>query len=165
MSSSPEMPLTGLVWRLSMRWRAAIDREIAGLGLTAAQYAVLAPLLSLERQGRRPSQRELADVTGLESLYVSKLARALEQAGLVERAAHPGDSRAVQVSLSPHGREVIEQAIGRVVALQDRLTAAIGGPAGPEARALRQSIELLLNTVPGPTASASPTPPTTGAHS
>ena len=142
-----------------MRWRAAIDRDIAGLGLTAAQYAVLAPLLGLERQGRRPSQRELADVTGLEPLYVSKLARALEQAGLVERTSHPADTRAVQVGLSPHGRQVVEQAIGRVVALQDRLTAAIGGPAGPQAQALRQTVELLLSTVPGPGEHPDPSAP------
>lgn len=55
-----------LIWRLSMRWRAAMDQVLAPLGLTQAQYAVLAPLGSLARGGARPSQRELADLTGLE---------------------------------------------------------------------------------------------------
>ena len=81
--------MTGLVWRLSMRWRSAIDRAITPLGLTNAQYSVLAPLLGMERSGQRPSQRQLADFTGLEPLYVSKLARALEQACLIERSGHP----------------------------------------------------------------------------
>jgi DNA-binding MarR family transcriptional regulator len=148
-----------------MRWRSVIDRDIAALGLTAAQYAALAPLLALERQGRRPSQRELADFTGLEPLYVSKLARALEQAGLVERTSHPADTRAVQVTLTRAGRAVAEQAVERVVALQTRLTAAIGGPDSPQARALRQTLELLLSDPPGPPGQATPDPPRTGAPS
>ena len=85
-----ETPVTGLVWRLSMRWRSVIDRVITPLGLTNARYSVLAPLLGMERRGVRPSQRQLADFTGLEPLYVSKLARSLEQAGLLERAGRPG---------------------------------------------------------------------------
>jgi DNA-binding MarR family transcriptional regulator len=94
-----------LVWRLSMRWRSAIDRAITPVGLTNAQYSVLAPLIGLERSGQRPSPRQLADVTGLEPLYVSKLARALEQAGLIEHRGHRDDSRAVQLTLTDRGRE------------------------------------------------------------
>ncbi|MGW2118457.1 MarR family winged helix-turn-helix transcriptional regulator, partial [Streptomyces zhihengii] len=70
-----------LVWRLSMKWRVAVDRALAPLGLTHAQYSVVATLRGLDRSGIRPSQRELADHTGLEALYVSKLARSLEAAG------------------------------------------------------------------------------------
>ena len=33
-----------LVWRLSMKWRVAMDRAVAPLGLTHAQYVVLASL-------------------------------------------------------------------------------------------------------------------------
>lgn len=32
-----------LVWRLSTRWRATMDRALAPHGLTQAQYSVLAP--------------------------------------------------------------------------------------------------------------------------
>ena len=104
---------------------------ITPLGLTNAQYSVLAPLLGMERRGVRPSQRQLADFTGLEPLYVSKLARSLEQAGLLERAGHPDDSRAVQLSLTDRGRDVAAQATARVRALQDELTAPLGGLASP----------------------------------
>ena len=119
-----------------MRWRSAIDRAITPLGLTNAQYSVLAPLLGMERSGQRPSQRQLADFTGLEPLYVSKLARALEQAGLIERSGHPDDSRAVQLSLTDQGREVTAQATERVRGLQDELTAPLGGLDSPATRNL-----------------------------
>jgi DNA-binding MarR family transcriptional regulator len=139
-----DVPITGLVWRLSMRWRSAIDRAITPLGLTNAQYALLAPLLSLERAGQRPSQRQLADVTGLESLYVSKLARSLERAGLITRTGHPQDSRAVQLTLTDAGRDVVTQAITRVVALQDELLAPLGGPHSSEAQTFVRSVKTLL---------------------
>jgi MarR family transcriptional regulator, organic hydroperoxide resistance regulator len=95
-----------LVWRLSMKWRAAVDRATAPLGLSHAHYSLLGSLLSMQSSGRMPSQRELADYCGLEPLYVSKLARALDQAGLISRVPHPADTRAVQLSLTDRGKEV-----------------------------------------------------------
>ena len=145
-----EEPVTGLVWRLSMRWRSAIDRAIAPLGLTNAQYSLLAPLRGLEQAGQRPSQRELASFTGLEPLYVSKLARGLEQAGLLERTGNPDDSRAVQLSLTGRGRELTAQAVARVVALQDELTAPLGGLHDPRTRALIESLQILLGAAGPP---------------
>src|SRR5690349_5014005 len=88
--SEPTGRATGaIVWRLATRWRVAVDRALAPLDLTHAQYVLLAALWGIERAGRQPSQRELADETGLEALYVSKLARALETKGLVARHRDP----------------------------------------------------------------------------
>ncbi len=145
MDDQSDLPVGALVWRLSMRWRAAVDRTIAPLGLTHAQYSVLAPLLGMERAGRRPSQRELADFTGLEPLYVSKLARALESGGLVERTGDPKDTRAVRLGLTHEGRSVITEAIRMVRALHEELTAALGGPDHPRTRALAESLRALLD--------------------
>ncbi len=144
MAEQHQVPATGLVWRLSTRWRSAIDRAIAPLGLTHAQYAVVAPLLSMERAGRRPSQRQLADATGLEPLYVSKLARTLERAGLIRRADDPDDSRAVRLSLTDHGRDVTTRAMAKVVALQDELLAPLGGASSERTRDLVASLRILM---------------------
>ena len=150
MDERKDLPVGALVWRLSMRWRAAVDRTIAPLGLTHAQYSVLAPLLGMERAGRRPSQRQLADATGLEPLYVSKLARSLEAAGLVERTGDPKDTRAVQLGLTDRGRSVITEATRLVRALHEELTAALGGPDHPRTRELAESLRTLLDTPPKP---------------
>lgn len=105
MSTAPKGPTPGyLVWRLSTKWRVAVDRALAPLGLTHAQYTLIASLHGVWRSGYHPSQRQLADHTGLEPLYVSKLARALESSGLVRRTPDPADTRAVQLSLTPEGR-------------------------------------------------------------
>jgi DNA-binding MarR family transcriptional regulator len=80
--ATPIEPTTGfLIWRLSMKW-AATARVLAPVGLIHAQFSVLGALGGLSRAGLRPSQRELADFTGLEPIYVSKLARAMEKAGM-----------------------------------------------------------------------------------
>ncbi len=67
---------------------------------------------------------------------MSKLARALQQAGLIERAEHPDDSRAVQLTLTDRGREVTAQATERVRGLQDELTGPLGGLDSPATQAL-----------------------------
>ena len=85
-----------LVWRLATEWRTAMDRVLEPMGLTQAQYAVLAPLYAMSRGGARPSQRQLADLTGLDAVYVSKLVRALERGGLVSRSANPGSENVTQ---------------------------------------------------------------------
>jgi DNA-binding MarR family transcriptional regulator len=133
-----------LVWRLSMTWRARVDRAVAHLGLTHAQYSLLASLYGMSKAGRRPSQRELAGYTGLEPIYVSKLARALEGAGLLKRTEHPADTRAVQLTLTPRGVEIVDEAIATVHALQEDLTKPLGGIRGKRTRELAQMLRTLL---------------------
>src|SRR6266508_3385094 len=104
MSSSLPGPAGGrapsigfLVWHLTLRWRGELDGALAPHGLTGASYAVLASLYALSSSGIQPSQRELADFTGLETMYVSKLARALARAGLLEPEDNPSDTRALRL--------------------------------------------------------------------
>lgn len=133
-----------LMWRVTTKWRVAVDRALSHLGLTHAQYTLLASLYGLSRTGAQPSQRELADFAGLEAIYVSKLARALEQAGLVSRITHPADPRAVQLALTARGTDVADQAIAAVHALQEELTAPIGGVGGERNKELARTLRALL---------------------
>ncbi|MFJ7625219.1 MarR family winged helix-turn-helix transcriptional regulator [Streptomyces sp. NPDC097595] len=142
-----------LVWRLSMKWRVALDRALTPLGLTHAQYSLVASLQGMEHAGLRPSQRALADHTGLEALYVSKLARALETAGLVERTTDPSDSRAVLLSLTEGGRATTERAVAVVRELVDGLLAPLGGLGGKDTEAFTQALTALLD-VPVPPVTA-----------
>jgi DNA-binding MarR family transcriptional regulator len=145
-------PVPGLlIWRLSTRWRTAVDRGLAPLGLTHAQYTVLASLRGLTRAGRCTSQRQLADETGMDQIYVSKLSRALERAGLVVRTANPTDSRAVQLALTRRGDDVADEAAALVRDLLEQLTAPLGGLRGARTRALSDALELMLaGPVPTP---------------
>jgi DNA-binding MarR family transcriptional regulator len=142
-------PTTGaLVWRLANRWRAAVDRAVAPLGLTHAQYVVLATLRSLTTDGEQPSQRRLAEVSGLETIYVSKLVSALDRNGLVARQPDPGDARAVRLTLTERGVEVIDGAVAVVSDLHHELLAVVGGPESRPARDLRATLQALLDSTP-----------------
>src|SRR5262245_16034472 len=119
-----------LLWRLTMKWRAAVERAVTPLGLTHAQYTLLGSLYAHTGRYRQPpSQRELADYTGLDPVYVSKLIRALERAGFVDRTTHPDDPRAVQVRITDEGVDVIRRAVAIVHELLEVLTEPIGGMA------------------------------------
>jgi MarR family transcriptional regulator, organic hydroperoxide resistance regulator len=135
-----------LLWRVATKWRAAVDRAVAPLGLTNGQYSLLASLYGMTRSGDAPSQRRLADHTGLEPLFVSKLARALEARGLLERAPDPDDSRAVRLTLTPRGCDVARQAIAIVHELHEKLLADLGGRDSERTRHLVSTLQRLLQT-------------------
>jgi DNA-binding MarR family transcriptional regulator len=129
-----------------MKWRVAVDRALAPLELTHAQYVLLSSLYGMERAGQQPSQRELADRTGLEALYVSKLARALDTDGLIERTRDPADTRTIRLTLTDRGREVVRPAIATVRGLLDRLLEPLGGRDGERTEAFVSELTLLLDT-------------------
>ncbi|MDL5202091.1 MarR family transcriptional regulator [Streptomyces sp. ALI-76-A] len=152
-ASAPLGPTPGyLVWRLSNKWRTAVDQALAPLDLTHAQYVLLASLSGMERGGRQPSQRELADHTGLEPLYVSKLARALESAGLVGRSRDTEDTRVVRLALTERGRAAVRPAIDAVQVLLDQLLTPLGGLDSARTEEFGRTLVALLDTPLGGTA-------------
>jgi DNA-binding MarR family transcriptional regulator len=146
MVDMPAVPTPGfLVWRLSMKWRTAVDRAVAPFGLTHAKYSVLASLYGMHHEGRRPSQRELADRTGLEVVFISKLAQSLERDGLITRTRDPGDSRAVEIAITIAGLDTAGRAIAVVHALMDELTAPLGGTGSDRTARFMHDLQLLIN--------------------
>jgi DNA-binding MarR family transcriptional regulator len=148
-----------LIWRVAMKFRTAVDRELAPLGLTHAQYTLLASLYGRSRDGSRPSQRELADHVGLEPVFVSKLVRALESAGLLDRAAHPTDARAVRLELTETGTARARAAIDVVRTLTEQLTAPLGGLAGERTHLLSEALTDLLHAPEAPETPETPETP------
>lgn len=146
MIDGPHSPTPGfLVWRLSIAWRTAVDRAVAPYDLTHASYSVLASLYGMTHEGRQPNQRQLADQTGLEVVYISKLVRALEHKDLLIRRQDPADSRAVTLSLSEEGETIAVQAINTVRALMETLTAPLGGTASARTRRFMEDLRTLLD--------------------
>lgn len=99
-------------------------------------------LEELSKRGPR-SVGELAEALGIRHSSVSQTRRSLEEAGLVESKADPGDARSRRLSLSVAGRQLVrrlepvwellnatsvelDEESGHVVAALDRLDAALG---------------------------------------
>nr|WP_269329669.1 MarR family transcriptional regulator [Kineosporia babensis] len=142
--AEPVHPHGYLVWRLSTKWRVAVDRALAPLGLTHAQYSALASIAALQADQTNPSQRQLADHTGLEALYISKLVRSLENAGLITRESDPADSRARQLRLTAEGTRVTEQAVQVVKHLIAQLLEPLGGAGSARAQQFQHDLNTLL---------------------
>lgn len=146
-AAAPRAPSTGfLVWHLSLRWQVQLSRALAPLGITHTDYAVLATLHGLAGSGVQPSQRELADASRLEPMYVSRLARSLERAGFIERRRHAADPRAVQLSLTDRGVEVVTAARAVVVDLDEQRLAVLGGTSSERTAQLKEALIDLLNS-------------------
>lgn len=98
----------------------------------------------MRRKGAAPTQQDLARVMGLTPIYVSKLLRALQAAGLVARVPDAADSRALRLSLTEEGVARIAKARAEVMTLDRRLTEPLGAPDDPNALRFRIFLHSLL---------------------
>ncbi|HEX4254346.1 MAG TPA: MarR family transcriptional regulator [Streptosporangiaceae bacterium] len=78
----------------------ALGRELASLGLTAAEINVLANLAD----GRARTVSELGAATGSRPTTVTSVLDRLEHRGHITRGPRPGDRRAVLIELTGTGR-------------------------------------------------------------
>ncbi len=92
--------------------RREFDRRAAALGVTRAQWRVLARL----RRGDGRRQVELADLLDVEPITLCRMVDRLEEAGLVERRRDEADRRAWRIHLTGKARPLVEelQALGQL---------------------------------------------------
>ena len=104
--------------------RRAFDRRAAELGITRAQWRVLA------RLDLQPGQRQvdLAERMDIEPITLCRIVDKLEEANLVERRRDPGDRRAWQLYLSASAAPLVT----KLHALADSFSAEIFGSLNPE---------------------------------
>ncbi|WP_199440932.1 MarR family winged helix-turn-helix transcriptional regulator [Umezawaea beigongshangensis] len=89
--------------------QAAFDRQLVrDAGLSAAEYALLAPLSEAADGVLRT--RELGRAVGWERSRLSHQVNRMEKRGLVVREECPDDARGSMVRLTPAGRTAIESA-------------------------------------------------------
>ena len=103
-----ERSLEGLFRLAANRRFESRQTAVVGAVVTRAGYALLRGLADHGTCG----VRQLGTASAMDPATVSRQVSALIDEGLVERTAAEGDSRAVQLSLSAHGREVYERIVG-----------------------------------------------------
>src|SRR5438270_8339761 len=74
-----------------------------GHGLTLSQYGLLQPLAG----GGYARVRSLADQAGISPSTATRILDVLERRGIVCRERHDGDRRAVEVTLTERGAEIL----------------------------------------------------------
>lgn len=105
-SDDPQFEFVRECVLLGRKWRAKVDERLRPTGLTLARATVLYWIGELPPD---TSQRELADLVGIEGPTLVRQLHALEAQGLVERVAMPGDRRAKGLRLTAAAQPLIDQ--------------------------------------------------------
>jgi DNA-binding MarR family transcriptional regulator len=136
--------LTGRLLRVA----ALIEREtgayLSGIGLNRGEFDVLT---ALRRSDAPQSPGSLRTVSLVSAAAITKRVKALQQAGLVERHPNPEDGRGALISLTPRGRELVDQAFPEVLAIEHRLLASLSP--SQHARAVTVARQLLRSAEHG----------------
>lgn len=124
--SGPRISPGCLLWRATLRWQRRITTALKPLGLTHVQYMLLESLWRFDAQGRRPSQRELADRAGTDVMMTSQVVRTLADKGLLRRTVDRRDARKRVLTLTPQGRRLTERAMEVVARADDEHFGDVG---------------------------------------
>jgi DNA-binding MarR family transcriptional regulator len=102
-----------LLWRVSIKWRSAIEKALKPLNLTHPQFVVLAVLAWLTKDGNKVSQAEVGKIAGLDPNTTSQILRGLEDKKLIKRIQSV-DERSKNPVLTATGTKVLAQAMPAV---------------------------------------------------
>lgn len=87
---------------------AGMERQLAGSGVSGADYQMLAPLAEAGRAGMRA--RDLGHSAGWDRSRLAHQLRRMEERGLVTREQAPDDARGTVVHLTEAGRTALRTA-------------------------------------------------------
>jgi len=112
-------PRTGfgrLLSQVKTELMEALDRELAPLDITAAQYVILATLA----EGPTDSASNLCKGVSYDPGAMTRMIDRLERKGLVRRIRCPNDRRRINLELTSEGRAVYPRLIESAVAVLNR---------------------------------------------
>lgn len=115
-----------LLWHASLRWQRRITEILAPMGITHVQFALVATVWWLGKDGYPPRQREVAEHAGIDPAMTSQVMTVLIQRGWVVRGVDPADGRASRLYVTDAGRQIAEQAVVEL----DRAERKFFSPAG-----------------------------------
>ncbi len=125
--------------------RRHMDQRAQALGLTSAQWRVLANVARCEMLGQEPlNQTALADLLDMEPITLSRHVDRAEAAGLIIRKPNPADRRAYRLFLTDEARELV--ASFRVVSAEV-LKEALEGITDKERDALIDVLERIRTNI------------------
>lgn len=115
--------LGGLIGRAAQAWQLRAARALRPVGLTYAQYQLLAAL----QQSPGETQAAVARQAGIDAMTASVVLRKLERGRLIGRRASATDSRALKLSLSASGAATLARAHELVLQAEAAFFASVGG--------------------------------------
>ena len=145
-----EAPPPGLVLTLQRATHhviAALDAQARRMGLTPVEMNVIANL----SMGRLMTAGELANASGLRPSTLTGVLDRLETAGLLERAPHLRDRRAIAVALTKDGRAKARRVARTITGFEDRVAQIVPDSAMRGFFEVGRAIGSVQRTPAGPT--------------
>ncbi len=99
-----------LMWQVSMLWQRKLKNGLDTIGITHAQFLLLAALSYLSTTQNIVSQQDLARHVRIDKMMTSKVLRTLQKKGLLSRKKNKMDTRARTLALSESGEELLKAA-------------------------------------------------------
>ena len=150
----PDRKLGFLINDLARLLRRNFDRRLQSLGLTQVQWRAIAHLSRNEGM----TQAALAEILEVQAITLTRLIDRMENAGWVERRAHPSDRRAVQLYLTGRCQPILAEMQSRA---SETLGEALSGIAsGTEQQVVETLLRMKSNLVTAETAATATEPKT-----
>ena len=105
---SPAKNLYLLLHDVARLLRRTIDQRAQAIGLTSAQWRILAVVARAETFNQQPlSQAALADQMDMEPITLSRHIDRMQASGMIERRPNPTDRRAYHLFLTDEARPLV----------------------------------------------------------
>lgn len=114
-----------LLWHATLRWQRGIAAALQPLGLTHAQFVLLAVAWWANAHGESPTQLALAAQAGTDVNMTSQVVRALERKALMRREPDPADARAKRLHVTKAGAALAERAVSVVEAVDEEFFSGV----------------------------------------
>ncbi len=128
-----------LVGSLASAMRTGLNRELASLNISSAQWAILDAC----HEGEADTLTSLARVIPLDSASISRYVDRLVRVGLVQRSRSTRDRRLVRLSLTDAGNRLMPELAQRVQANNAKFLAGISHR---EQEAMMRTIQRMLES-------------------
>lgn len=115
------------LWHVTNAWQRMIRAALSPHGLTHTQFVLLATLTATDPD-HLVTQRVLAKTASTDEMMTSNIIRALEKKSLLIRTPHPTDGRAVLLSPTTAGIELVRAANRDVEAADESYFATLSEP-------------------------------------
>lgn len=102
-----------LLWRVSIRWRRAIETALKPFDLTHPQFVILATTGWLTKEGQKISQLDVSRLSGIDPNTISQILRGLQAKGLINRY-HSHNEKGKNPNLTPEGVGRLSKALPAV---------------------------------------------------
>lgn len=110
----PEESSGYLLWKNTTMWQRTIKAQLVPFGISHAQFVILAVIRWCFEIKQEPTQVNIARLSSLDKMTISKSLKKLAALGLVSRMEDARDSRAKTVVLSEKGHVLIKKLISLV---------------------------------------------------